>query len=360
MKFAIFSNGQRITDQAGSYDADIREMVAAEAAGFEEVWISEHTGQSWLPYAVSATEPMIARAAALTERIRFGPAVRRIALYPPQMVAIEAAVCDHLTGGRYNFGFGVGPPLSNYEQWGIAREDAGARTTEALELIRRCWSEPEPFDFHGRFFQGKGIALYPKPRQQPLPIAVATGNEQMLELAGREGFRVLSTWSAHPDAVARIGAALDRACRAHAGATRRRDLIACRIVYVAQSDERARDDVEAYLRRMVDASGINLGPAFAQFSQSGKTGTVLNYDRMLEDGNIIIGSPATVAEGIRRFYSHTGGFGTFMLVAGRDFTTPAKIEDMYQLFAESVVPRIAALDRDLDASPDAAPRSATA
>ena len=217
MKFAIFSNGQRFNNPADSFEADIREMVVAEQVGFEEVWISEHTGQAWLPYGVPASELLIAKAAALTDRIRFGPAVRRLALYPPQMVAIEGAMCDHLTHGRYSLGFGVGPVVTNYEQWGLDMKEAGARTVESLELIRRCWSEPEPFDFQGRFYSGKAIAIYPKPRQAHIPIAVATGNEEMLDLAGKEGFRLLTTWSAHPDGIARIGANFDRACVRHGG-----------------------------------------------------------------------------------------------------------------------------------------------
>ena len=125
-------------------------------------------------------------------------------------------------------------------------------------------------------------------------------------------------------------------------------MFGCRIVYVAQTDEEAHREVEPYLRGLLDSYEKSLGPAGAQFSKSGNSATALKYDSMIEDGNIILGSPATVAEGIARFYRRSGGFGTFMLVAGRDFTTPEKIEAMYHLFAESVAPRIAGLDRDLD------------
>jgi alkanesulfonate monooxygenase SsuD/methylene tetrahydromethanopterin reductase-like flavin-dependent oxidoreductase (luciferase family) len=85
MRFGIFSNGQRLKNSFVSYDEDVREIVIADRLGFAEAWISEHTGQTWMPHAVPAAELLISRAASLTEKILMGPAVRRISLYTPQM-----------------------------------------------------------------------------------------------------------------------------------------------------------------------------------------------------------------------------------------------------------------------------------
>ena len=93
INFGLFSNGLRLDGVDQSFDLDLREVVTADRAGFHEAWFSEHTGVSGSmdgshSVALPAVELLICKAAALTERIRMGPAVRRIALYPPQLVAI--------------------------------------------------------------------------------------------------------------------------------------------------------------------------------------------------------------------------------------------------------------------------------
>lgn len=347
MEFGVFSNGQRLHEPERSYELDLDELVTADALGFEEAWISEHTGHHWLPFAVPAPELLICKAAALTRRIRMGAAVRRIALYPPQMMAIEAALTDHLTGGRYNFGFGIGPPVTNYSHWGIDIAHAGAMTAEAIDLIERCWRGREPFDFRGEFFSGSGIDIYPRPLQRRIPVAVASGNEQMLALAADRDWRVLTTWSHRADAVRRIGEAFDAACRARHGATRRRALTACRAVYVAPTDRQAHDDVAANFAELIEFNRKHLEPGAAQYA-TGPKPPPMTFESMLASGNVIVGSPGTVVDAVRALYREVGGFGTFLLVAGRDFATPPQVEAMLRLFAREVRPALEQLDSGLD------------
>jgi dimethylsulfone monooxygenase len=47
---------------------------------------------------------------------------------------------------------------------------------EWLDLVRKLWSEPGSFDFHGKFFQGEGLEAYPKPYQAPQPVLINAGN----------------------------------------------------------------------------------------------------------------------------------------------------------------------------------------
>src|SRR5438105_3888502 len=171
MEFGIFSNGERLNSLAArSYDEDLYEIRLADRLGFTEAWISEHLRgtHGGRPDALSAADLFISKAAALTKRIRLGPGVRPIALFHPIQVALEAAVCDHLTHGRYMFGFGVGAPDDGMSQRGLGDDSSAlrrARMHEAIDLILRCWSEPAPFDYDGEFWQGRGINVVPKPYQ---------------------------------------------------------------------------------------------------------------------------------------------------------------------------------------------------
>ncbi len=343
MRFGIFSNGQRLTNTVNSFDDDLHEIVVAEEVGFEECWMSEHTGHTWLPQALPAPELLMAKASALTEKIRFGAAVKRIALYPPQMTAIEGAVTDHLTHGRYNFGFGVGPPVTNYGHWGIDKADAEARTLEAFDLIMKCWYEPEPFDFQGRFFSGRDIAIYPKIRQSKIPIAVASGRREFLDLAARHDGRVLTTWSFSTQMIAKLGASFDEVCETYGG-PRRHDLVASRVVYVADTDEKAWSHIERDFDDLLEFSAKNIEPATAVIAKDAAAGKpIATFRSMMEGGNIIAGSPATVIDGIQRFHDDVGGFGTMLIVAGRDFGTVEQRDDSYRLLAEAVVPKFAGL-----------------
>ena len=77
--------------------------MLADQLGFRDAFISEHHGE--VPFidkvdTIPAPELMICKAAALTRRIRMGAAVKLIHLHHPLDTAIQAAVVDHLLGGR--------------------------------------------------------------------------------------------------------------------------------------------------------------------------------------------------------------------------------------------------------------------
>ena len=100
MEFGLFSNSRRPTKtQAETWDEDIFEIATADQLGYDQAWISEHE---------SPAELIICKAAAVTQRIKLGSAVRPLAYHHPLQVAIEANACDHLTHGRYQLGIGFG------------------------------------------------------------------------------------------------------------------------------------------------------------------------------------------------------------------------------------------------------------
>src|SRR5438046_776273 len=111
MHIGMFSNGNRHRPIAQpTYEEDLREIILADELGLRECWVSEHgvfvafNAPDQLPSA----DLFICKAAALTKQIRLGPGIRSLPFHHPLQIATEAAVCDHLTGGRYNAGFGVG------------------------------------------------------------------------------------------------------------------------------------------------------------------------------------------------------------------------------------------------------------
>ena len=62
------------------------------------------------------------------------------------------------------------------------------RMNEAIDLITRCWTATEPFDYEGAFWQGKNIHALPKPYQKPhMPVGVANSTSAgTAQLAARD------------------------------------------------------------------------------------------------------------------------------------------------------------------------------
>src|SRR5688572_20574531 len=244
MEFGLFSNGHRRSRVAAhTYDEDLFEVTTADRLDFHEAWISEHIGLN-RPDTLPAPELFICKAAALTKRIRLGPAVRLLPLYHPIDVATQAAVCDHLTEGRYMFGFGGGGlGLGNMEQRGLSDDLRHPMMHESIELILRCWTETEPFEHEGEFWRGKWINVQPKPLQKPyMPVGVATNDEAFVRMAAERGFMLLLS---HYETPAAIHQKIERFLLAASAAGQRpqRSLVrVCRQVYVASSDKQARDE----------------------------------------------------------------------------------------------------------------------
>ena len=340
MKLGLFSNPQRhMTDVTQSWNLDMREVVAADRLGFEEAWISEHNGMSFLPDGLPMPEMFIAKAAALTKNLRFGTAVRRIALYQPYQIAMEAAVTDHLTDGRYIFGFGSGGPLAGYEQRGIDFADAAEIMQESIDFIERCWAESEPFTHDGKFFKGQDILLYPKPLQKPgLPVAIATGQPEWLARAAKRGYRVLTSQFSTPAQIRKIGDAFEAACEAVGRKNARADVTAVRSIYVADTDERAMREIERGWEDHLDFTKRNL--AFSLGAWAPESGDVqdLTFRGIEKAGLAFVGSPETVAQRVRQFHQDSGGFGRLLLVGGRSWATPEQCEHSFELFSRKVLP----------------------
>lgn len=351
MEFGIFSNGFRPHKSAcESYDEDIREIVLADELGFRDAYISEHHGEA--PYigrvdTIPTPDLLICKAAALTQRIRMGSAVKLIHLHHPLDVAIQAAVTDHLTGGRYIFGFGTGfaSPLFSLER-GLSFEDRHARLMESLEAVRRCWTSEGPFDLEGRFWSGKGLIALPKPLDaDSLPMATATDSEPMVRLAAERGYTQLFAFLESPAAIAAKAERYARFALAAGRTAPRRNLTVARLVYIAPTRQEAIEDMREAVAYEVS---VQAERGFLNMLRKTYGLDVPNDARAIEAladaGLYMIGDAAQVTRQLRDFYTATGGFGTLLIVAGKSWATREKRERSMRSFMQDVAPHL----RDLD------------
>jgi alkanesulfonate monooxygenase SsuD/methylene tetrahydromethanopterin reductase-like flavin-dependent oxidoreductase (luciferase family) len=218
-RFGIITAPQQV-----GYDDIVRVWREADALPqIEHAWLFDHL----FPIAGERTGPifegwtLLSAMAVHTQRLRLGLLVTSNRFRPPAMLAKIATTVDVVSGGRLDFGIGAGSrpslPMARreYEAHGLPYHDFSHSVeslAEALTVIRRLWTETEPFDFAGDHVQLTGAFGNPKPAQRPHPPIM---------IGGRSG-KVLRVVAEHADlwnipggdigdAIAR-SALLDRYC----------------------------------------------------------------------------------------------------------------------------------------------------
>lgn len=346
MRFGLFGMPEHPPEENWtlSYDRDLERIVIAEKLGFHEYWIGEHHTGGYEN--VPSCEMFLAKASALTSRIRLGTGVVNLPYHDPFMVAERLAFLDHLTHGRLDYGFGGGGLPSDKNLFGLKPEDGGPRTNEALEIIWKLLTTTEPFSYSGKHFQFENRRLQVPPYQDPPPFAVAglTGTHNFA-LCGERGWKALSVYftpliggeAAAPDLRAHAAAIVGAAEKAGRSVEEARDNWAVvREVYVSDSREQAMAEIRKGVKTSYDyLLGLGLGalmkkdPAMADAD--------LTFEWLVDQIPWIIGSPEDCIRQLHELNEETGGFGC-LLINSRDWTTTDRFNRSLELFARYVMP----------------------
>ena len=164
---------------------------------------------------------LLSALAAQTERLRLGLLVTSNRFRPPPMLAKIAATVDVVSGGRLDFGIGAGsrpsPPEAHreYAAHGLPFHNSAhavGSLAEAYAVIRRLWTEAEPFDFDGAYLQLTGAFCNPKPVQRPYPPILIGGRSTATLRVVAEHADLWNIPGGDIDDAVRRGALLDRFC----------------------------------------------------------------------------------------------------------------------------------------------------
>jgi probable F420-dependent oxidoreductase len=175
VKIGVAVEGIRRAAEAGDLAARVEQL------GFDSLWMPDH---------LSFTQPILDPStvlgiyAARTERIWLGTGVFLLPLRHPALVAKQAASLDWLSGGRLVLGIGVGGEFPReFEAAGVPLRERGARTNEAIPILRALWAGKAP-PTDGRFFKVPPTPIEPPPvRNGNLPIWVGGRSEAALRRA---------------------------------------------------------------------------------------------------------------------------------------------------------------------------------
>lgn len=339
--------GQRIVEDF------VEDVVYSEKLGYDGIVIIEqHGGPNSL---VGQSIVMAATVIARTSRIRVGTVGALLNSYQtPMRFAEEIATLDILSRGRYFFGLPMGIG-SNYHSLGTMNPTyARERFREAHDFLVQAFRSDAPFKFDGKFFQSEYVNLWPKPVQKPYPEAwvPAAGSKESLAFAARNGYSYLAVLVPWPillkncesfrNAVAEAGQEQDP-----------RRIVATAHVYVAETDKQARLESEGHLMSLIQNS---LGSPFHDSFPPGhvtpqslrgmaagggyrsKDVSLTTFEEAQQSGQIIVGSPSTVAERIEEITTRMGAGR--LLVTGDSWTMPSWMtRKNMTIFAEEVMPR---------------------
>src|SRR3712207_2289945 len=94
------------------------------------------------------THSLVFRATLIPETPRIRPATgtTNLSHMHPALVAVNSAMFDHLSGGRFILGVSPGALPSDAELLGIPGEDRNQSFAEAIDVITGLWEREPPYD----------------------------------------------------------------------------------------------------------------------------------------------------------------------------------------------------------------------
>lgn len=156
----------------------------AEALGFDSLWMGEHP---IIPVHSTASAPgsaggpipdfysrlvdpfvALARASAVTTRLKLGTGITLIPERNPLLLAKEVATLDYFSKGRFVFGIGAGWNREETEIMGGNFAHRWTQTREAIEAMQALWAN-EAAEYHGTYYDFPPVRSFPRPAQQPHP-----------------------------------------------------------------------------------------------------------------------------------------------------------------------------------------------
>ncbi|ANN16975.1 glucose-6-phosphate dehydrogenase (coenzyme-F420) [Amycolatopsis orientalis] len=176
-------------EQFGPRDL-VEYSVLAEQVGLDSVMVSDHF-QPWRHQGGHApfSFAWMAAVGERTERVVLGTSVLTATFrYNPAVVAQAFGTLGSLYPGRILLGVGSGEALNEVAvariEWPAFKERF-ARLREAIELMRKLWSE-ERVTFEGEYYQTTDATVYDRP-EGGVPIYIAAGGPVMAKYVGKQG-----------------------------------------------------------------------------------------------------------------------------------------------------------------------------
>jgi len=336
---------------------DREAIILADRLGFYDAFVGEHLTDR----CETVTNSMMFLATLIpdTHQIKLATGTANIAQSHPVLIAVQAAMFDHLAQGRFVFGISPGALTSDAEALGILDIDRNKIFAEAIDVILAIWERDPPYDIDfpdNRFKVSTartsafhlGVGIMAKPFQKPRPEIVGTVLAPFspgVVAMGRRDFHPLSAnfllsmhlkshWQNYCQGKSEAGATASTA-----------DWRVARTIFVADDDK-----VAAAYGRFDAASPYRFyySQIFAKLTRSKRLYVFKTHkdqpdedvtEDFVLDELVIHGSVGKVVDQILALREQIGDFGE-IVYAGLDWVDPVLAKRSMQLMAEEVMPRV--------------------
>jgi alkanesulfonate monooxygenase SsuD/methylene tetrahydromethanopterin reductase-like flavin-dependent oxidoreductase (luciferase family) len=278
--------------------------------------------------------PLLARVAGEVPGMRLGTNIIQLTLHHPVEVAETLATLDVVTGGMLCVGFGRGYREQEFASFGVAPGARLSRFLEALELVKRLWTE-DAVTHHGKHFTLDAASIGIRPLQRPRPpIVLAASADAMVARAARlaDGLSL-----AGHSTLANLRQQMDLYRGALADAGRPFPPAINKLVlecYVASTTQRAREESFPFIARKYQS--------YASWGQDDVLPPGQTFAAPIEalaQDRFIVGDPDHVATRLTDYRDalELTEIGVRMHWIGMPY---ARYERAVRLFAEEVIPRL--------------------
>ncbi len=264
----------------------VEEAVLADEVGVDFIGVGEHHRAD---FAVSSPEMVLATIAGRTKRLRLGSAVTVLSSDDPVRVFQRFSTLNALSSGRAEVILGRGSFTESFPLFGYALDKYETLFEEKLEIFAALLAGG-PITWRGTTRAAlKDQRVYPPIEGEGLKSWIGVGGSPdsviraakyamplMLAIIGGDPARFKPLVDLYHRASEQLGEArLPVGVHSHG--------------YVADSDEKARDELWPDYKRMRDRIGAERG-----WPPSGRA----DFDREADQGSLYVGSPETVARKI--------------------------------------------------------------
>jgi alkanesulfonate monooxygenase SsuD/methylene tetrahydromethanopterin reductase-like flavin-dependent oxidoreductase (luciferase family) len=332
------------------FKEQLSRAALAEQLGYDGVLLNEH---HQTPCGMPDVNVVGAHVVGQTEKISVLLLGNPIPLHGnPMRVAESVAMLDVFSGGRVISGFVRGQGM----EYISLREDPSTsreRFWEAHDLIIRSWTEPGPFEWVGEHYDIPYVNPWPTTYQKPHPPIwiPGQGSKETIEACARMRYPFAMVFS--PVSFTRINYQMYRDAAAAEGYEPDPEQLAfAALLYVAETDEQAEEEVGPYAERLMQSlykfpppyftppgyfSGKSLGGMIRGMEKFGiKAPGDLTFRDMVDQQIIVVGSPKTVVEKLSIFTDELGA-GTFLSTPPANLPADLMEKNM-RLFSQEVMP----------------------
>jgi alkanesulfonate monooxygenase SsuD/methylene tetrahydromethanopterin reductase-like flavin-dependent oxidoreductase (luciferase family) len=336
---------------------DREAIILADKLGFHDAFVGEHLTDAL----ENITNSMMFHATLIhdTKTIKLATGTTNLSQMHPVLIAVNAAMLDHLAQGRFILGVSAGALPSDSEAIGILDQDRNKIFAEAIDVILAIWEREPPYDIDfpdNRFkvtlnrtaAHHLGVGIMAKPFQKPRPEIVGTVVAPFspgVVLMGRRDFHPLSAnfllaqhlkshWTNYAKGKAEVGRKANVA-----------DWRIARTIFVADDDKVAkrygRDDPVSPYRFYFSQMRAKMkrgGRLYVFKSHKEQPDDEITEDFVM-DNCVFHGSVNKVVDQILALREQTGDFGE-LVYAGMDWVEPELAKRSMQLMAEEVMPRV--------------------